>query len=75
MPLVVERPFKAARDVVTGTVTHCCHGLGRGQTSSSGTADEEEVIVQLNAKRAELAREMLDEVWIDGLIGKGLPLH
>ena len=35
MPLVIERPFKAAGDVVTGTVTHCCHSLGRGQTSSS----------------------------------------
>jgi hypothetical protein len=35
MSLVIERPFKAARDVVTGMVTHCCHGLGRGQTSAS----------------------------------------
>ena len=35
MPLVVERPFKAAGDVVTSTVTHCCHSLSRGQTSSS----------------------------------------
>jgi hypothetical protein len=45
MPLVVERPFKAAGDIVTGTVTHCCHGLSRGQTSASRAADEEEVIV------------------------------
>ena len=35
MPLVVERPFKAAGHVVTGTVTHCCHGLSRGETSAS----------------------------------------
>src|SRR5262249_50089222 len=45
MPLIVEGPFKAAGDIVTGTVTHCCHGLSRGQTSASGAADEEEVIV------------------------------
>jgi hypothetical protein len=37
-------------------------------------ADEEEVIVKRNAKRAKLLRKTLDEVWIDGLIGKGLPL-
>ena len=35
MPLVVERPFKAAGYIVTGPVTHCCHRLSRGKTSAS----------------------------------------
>jgi hypothetical protein len=66
MPFVVERPLKAASDVVTG--------LGSRQTPPTRAADEEEVIVKRNAKRAKLLRKTLDEVWIDGLIGKGLPL-
>jgi hypothetical protein len=66
MPFVVERPLKAASDVVTG--------LGSRQTAPTRAADEEEVIVKRNAKRAKLLRKTLDEVWIDGLIGKGLPL-
>jgi hypothetical protein len=74
MALVVERSFKAAGDVVTGMVTHCCHGLSRGQTSASRAADDEEIIVWLDAKHLKLPRETLDEAWIDGLIGKGLPL-
>jgi hypothetical protein len=66
MPFVVERPLKAASDVVTG--------LGSRQTPPTRAADEEEVIVKRNTKRAKLLRKTLDEVWIDGLIGKGLPL-
>jgi hypothetical protein len=66
MPFVVERPLKAASDVVTG--------LGSRQPPPTRAADEEEVIVKRNAKRAKLLRKTLDEVWIDGLIGKGLPL-
>jgi hypothetical protein len=74
MPLVIKRPFKAPGYIMTGSVTHCCHGFSRCQTSASRTADEEEVIVWLDAKRLELPRETLGEAWIDALIGKGLPL-
>ena len=74
MPLVVERSFKTASDVVAGAVPRSRHRLGRSQAPASRTANEEEVVVQLDAKRLELARKTLGKARIHGLIGKGLPL-
>jgi hypothetical protein len=54
MPLVVERSFETAGNVVAGAVPHHCHRLGRSQTSAPRTANEEEVVVQLDAKRLKL---------------------
>jgi hypothetical protein len=74
MSLVVERSFKTARDVVAGAVPRRRHHLGRSQAPASRTANEEEVVVQLHAKRLELTGKTLDEARVHGLIGKGLPL-
>jgi hypothetical protein len=74
MPLVVERSFKSTSDVVAGAVSQRRHRLGRCQAPAARTANEEEVVVQLHAKRLELARKTLDEARIHGPIGKGLPL-
>jgi len=59
MSLVVERPFETASDVVTTAVPRACHRLGRGHAPASRTANEEEVVLRLDAERLELAREPL----------------
>ena len=73
MPIVVERPFETASDVVTGLIARLGHRLGRSEAPTSRTANEEEVVVQLSAHRLKLAGESLDKARIHGLIGKGLP--
>ena len=75
MPLVVERSFKTAGNVVTSAVPHRCHRLGSSQASTPRTANEEEVVVQLDAKRLKLTGQTFSEARVHGLIGKGLPLH
>ena len=43
MPLVVERSFETASDVMAGAVTR--HRLGRSQAPAPRTANDEEVVV------------------------------
>jgi hypothetical protein len=74
VPQIVKRSFKTAGDVVTSLIARLRHRLGRGQAPASRTANEKEVIVQLNAKGLELAGEALDKARVHGLIRKGLPL-
>ena len=74
MPVVVERSFEPAGDVVTFAEARCRHRLGRGQAPASRTTNEEEVVVQLDAKRLKLAGETLREARVYSLIGKSLPL-
>jgi len=73
MSLVVERSFETAGDVVAGAVSRRRHRLGRSQAPAPGTANEEEVVVELHAKRPELTGKALREARVHGLIGKGLP--
>lgn len=75
MPLVVERSFETAGDVVAGAVSRRRHCLGRSQAPASRTANEEEVVVLFDAKRLELTAQTLGKARVHGLIGKGLPLH
>lgn len=73
MAVVVERSFKTAGDVVAGAVARRRHRLGRRQAPATGTANEEEVVVELHAKRPELTGKALSEARVHSLIGKGLP--
>ena len=73
VPIVVERTFKTAGDVMTGPIARLRHRLGRSQAPASRTANEEEIVIQLSAKRLKLAGKTLDKARIHGLIGKGLP--
>ena len=73
MSFIVQRPFETASDVMTGPIACLRHRLGRSQAPASRTTNEEEIIIKLSAKRLKLAGETLHEVWIHGLIGKGLP--
>ena len=73
MPLVVERSFETAGNVVAGAVSRRRHRLGRSQAPAPGTANEEEVVVELHAKRPELTSKALSKARVHGLIGKGLP--
>jgi len=73
MSLVVERSFETAGDVVAGAVSRRRHRLGRSQAPAPGTANEEEVVIELHAKRPELTGKALSEAQVHGLIGKGLP--
>lgn len=73
MPLVVERSFEAASNIMAGAVSHCCHRLGRSQASASGTANEEEVLVHLYAERPQLIPKVFSKAWVHALIRKGLP--
>lgn len=74
MPVVVERSFEPAGDVVTFAVSSLRHRLGCCQAPASRPANEEEVVVQLDAKRLELAGKTLREARVHRLIGKSLPL-
>ena len=73
MPPVVKRSFKTASDVVASAVSHRRHRLGRSQAPASRTANEEEIVIQLSAKRPKLAGKTFDKARIHGLIRKGLP--
>jgi hypothetical protein len=73
LPIVVERTFKTAGDVVTGPIARLRHRLGRSQAPASRTANEEEIVIQLSAKRPKLAGKTLHKARIHGLIRKGLP--
>src|SRR5262245_171505 len=73
MSLLVERSFKTAGDVVAGAVARRRHRLGRGQAPAPGTANEEEVAVELQRKGPELTGKPLSEARVHGLIGKALP--
>jgi hypothetical protein len=73
MPLVVERSFEAASDVMAGAVSHRRHRLGRSQAPAPGTANEEEVVVPLHSKRPEFTGKVLSKARVHGLIRKGLP--
>ena len=74
MPIVVERSFETASDIVTGPIARLGHRLSRSQAAASRTTNEEEVIVRLSAKRLELASETLNEPRIHSLVRKSLPL-
>jgi hypothetical protein len=74
VPIVVERPFETASDVVTGLIARLGHRLGRSQAPASRTANEEKVVIQLSAKHLKLAGKTFDKARIYGLIRKGLPL-
>jgi hypothetical protein len=73
VPIVVERTFKTAGDVMTRPIARLGHRLGRSQAPASRTANEEEIIIQLSAKRPKLAGKTFDKARINGLIRKGLP--
>jgi hypothetical protein len=55
VPIVVERSFETASDIVTGPIARLGHRLSRSQAPDSRTANEEEVVFRLSAKRLELA--------------------
>jgi len=74
MPVIIERSFKTAGDIVTGAVAQFGHCLGCCQASTTRTANEVEVVALFDAKRLEFAGQTLGEAEIDGLVGKGLPL-
>ena len=73
MPIVVERTFKTAGDVMTGPIARLGDRPGRSQAPASRTANEEEIIIQLSAKRPKLAGKTFDKARINGLLRKGLP--
>ena len=73
VPIVVEWTFKTAGDVMTGPIARLGHRLGRSQAPTSRTANEEEIVIQLSAKRPKLAGKTFDKARIHGLIRKGLP--
>jgi hypothetical protein len=75
VPPIVERAFKPAGDVMTAPIARLRHRHGRCHAPASRTANEKEVIVQLDAQGFELAGETLREAEIDRLIWKGLPLY
>ena len=50
MPAIVERTFKAARDIVTGTVPDRRHSLGRSQASASRTTNKKQVVTQFHTE-------------------------
>jgi hypothetical protein len=64
VPIVVERSFETASDIVTGPIARLGHRLSRSQAPDSRTANEEEVVFRLSAKRLELAGETLNKPWI-----------
>ena len=74
VPQIVKRSFETASDVVARPVPRLRQCSGCCQATASRTANKIEVVVQLHAKRLELAAKPLDKARIDGLIGKGLPL-
>ena len=59
---------------MTGPVPRLRHRFGRSQAPATRTANKIEIVIQLHAKRFELAGEALDKARIDALIGEGLPL-
>lgn len=59
---------------MTGPVPRLRHRFGRSQAPATRTANKIEIVIQLHAKRFELAGEALDKACIDALVGKGLPL-
>ena len=73
MPVLVERTFETAGDIVAGAVSRRRHRLRRGHAPAPRTANEEEVVIELHAERPELTGEALSEERVHGLIGKGLP--
>lgn len=75
MPAIVERTFKAARDIVTGTVPDRRHSLGRSQASASRTTNKKQVVTQFHTERLQFTGQALREARIHRLIGKGLPLY
>jgi hypothetical protein len=68
VPVVVERPFETASDVMTGTIARLRNHLGRSKAPAARTANEEEVVVQLSANGLELADPMLNETRIHGTV-------
>ena len=73
MAVVVERSFETAGDVVAGAISRRRHRVGRSKAPAPGTANEEEIVVELHAKRPELIGKALSEARVHSLIGKGLP--
>ena len=73
MPLVIERSFETAGNIVTGAVSRRRHRFGSSQAPAPRTTNEEEVVIQLHAERPKLAGKALSEARVHGLIGKGLP--
>jgi hypothetical protein len=59
---------------VTRPVPRLSHRSGCGQAPATRAANKIEVVIQLHAKRFELAGEALDKARVHRLIGKGLPL-
>ena len=74
VPIVIERSFETASDIVTGPIARLGHRFSRSQAPASRTANEEEVVVRLSAKRLELAGETLNKPRIHSLVRKSLPL-
>ena len=74
VPILVERSFETPSDIVTGPIAHLGHRLSCSQAPASRTANEEEVVVGLSAKRLELAGETLNKPRIHSLVRKSLPL-
>ena len=75
MSLVVERSFEAASDVMTITETRRCHRPGRSHAPAPRTANEVEVIIQLDTERLELTGQALGKTRVDRLIWERLPLN
>ena len=74
VPILVERSFETPSDIVTGPIARLGHRLSCSQAPASRTANEEEVVVGLSAKRLELAGETLNKPRIHSLVRKSLPL-
>ena len=75
MPAIVKRPFKAASDIVTGTIPDRRHCLGRRQAPASRTTDKKQIVTQFHTERLQFASQALRKARIHRLIGKGLPLY
>ena len=65
MPLVVERSFEAACNVMASAVSNRRHRLGRSQVPASGTANKEEVVVHLHAERPQLTSKAFTQNGFD----------
>ena len=73
MPLVVERTFETAGNIVTGAVSFGRHRFGSSEAPAPRTTNEEQVVIEFHAERPKLAGKALSEARVHGLIGEGLP--
>jgi len=59
MPLVVERTFETAGNIVTGAVSLRRHRFGSSEAPAPRTTNEEQVVIEFHAERPKLAGKAL----------------